>query len=195
MLFKQQFLDGIRDGRVTVAFRRWRRPSVRAGGALLTPAGQLSITSVTATSLEQISAADARRAGYDSLDALLAELRRVSSGIIYRIELGPLGPDPRIGLRESVVLREQDRRRVHDRLDTLDSRSPTGAWTRRTLELIGSRPGVRAGDLCGLVGQEKADFKRNVRKLKNLGLTESLGTGYRLSSRGQEFMKDWRQIR
>ncbi len=36
MLFRMRFLDGIRKGDVTLAFRRWRRPSVREGGTLLT---------------------------------------------------------------------------------------------------------------------------------------------------------------
>src|SRR5688572_31965399 len=31
VLFREEFLDGLRDGRVTLAFRRWRRPSVKAG--------------------------------------------------------------------------------------------------------------------------------------------------------------------
>jgi hypothetical protein len=46
MIFRQRFLEGIRDGSVTLAFRRWRRPSVRAGGMLLTAVGQLEIVSV-----------------------------------------------------------------------------------------------------------------------------------------------------
>jgi hypothetical protein len=46
MLFKQAFLDGIRAGTVTVAFRRWQRPTVKAGGTLLTAIGQLSIVDV-----------------------------------------------------------------------------------------------------------------------------------------------------
>jgi hypothetical protein len=54
----------------------------------------------------------------------------------------------------------------------------------RTLEILQANPGVRAADLCGLVGLEKAAFKINVRKLKALGLTESLEVGYRLSPRG-----------
>ena len=57
------------------------------------------------------------------------------------------------------------------------------------LEVLGAQPGVRAGDLCELVGQEKQQFKLNVRKLKNLGLTESLGTGYRLSPRGRDLLQ------
>ena len=40
MLFRQTFLDGIGNRSVPLAFRRWRRPTVRAGGTLLTAAGQ-----------------------------------------------------------------------------------------------------------------------------------------------------------
>ena len=54
--------------------------------------------------------------------------------------------------------------------------------------LVGAEPGVRAGDLATRVGQEKEKFKRDVRKLKNLGLTESLETGYRLSPRGRRVL-------
>jgi hypothetical protein len=36
---------------------------------------------------------------------------------------------------------------------------------------------------------DKLPFKLNVRKLKALGLTESLEIGYRLSPRGLVFMK------
>jgi hypothetical protein len=39
------------------------------------------------------------------------------------------------------------------------------------------------------LGQEKLQFKVNVRKLKALGLTESLETGYRLSPRGVAFLR------
>jgi hypothetical protein len=43
---------------------------------------------------------------------------------------------------------------------------------------------MRAEDLAHSVGREKMPFKLDVRKLKELGLTESLTTGYRLSPRG-----------
>jgi hypothetical protein len=49
---------------------------------------------------------------------------------------------------------------------------------------------VRAGDLCAVVGQELPRFKDNVRKLKSMGLTESLEVGYRLSPRGARFLED-----
>lgn len=51
--------------------------------------------------------------------------------------------------------------------------------------VIARRPGVRAGDLAAEIDMERARFKSHVRKLKGLGLTESLEVGYRLSPRGE----------
>jgi hypothetical protein len=56
------------------------------------------------------------------------------------------------------------------------------------LQLIHDKPAVRAGDLCSEVNMERLPFKANVRKLKALGLTESLGVGYRLSPRGEALL-------
>jgi Uncharacterized conserved protein len=189
MLFRQKFLDGIRDGTITLAFRRWRRPSVRAGGTLLTAVGQLEIVSVDEVAMTGISEDDARRAGYSSREELLIELRARDEGKVYRIELGGLRGDPRVALRASASLSEEDRDDIARRLGRLDDRSSHGPWTRQTLDLIRSRPGVRAGDLCRLVGLDMHPFKTNVRKLKTLGLTESLEVGYRLSPRGVAFMR------
>ena len=55
------------------------------------------------------------------------------------------------------------------------------------LELIATRPGTRAPDLAASLGRETAPFKADVRKLKELGLTESLQIGYRLSPRGRAY--------
>ncbi|HKH71599.1 MAG TPA: hypothetical protein VKA59_09635 [Vicinamibacterales bacterium] len=189
MLFRQRFLDGIRDGTITLAFRRWRRPSVRSGGTLLTAAGQLSITSVDEVAMTRISNGDARRAGYTSREELLTELQNRNEGKVYRIELGALRVDPRVALRQSASLSERESDEIARRLRRLDERAAQGPWTRQTLDLIRSRPAVRAGDLCRLVGMELQPFKLNVRKLKTLGLTESLEVGYRLSARGAAFLQ------
>ena len=61
-------------------------------------------------------------------------------------------------------------------------------WTHRVLELIRDRPETLAADLAASLGMTKAPFKRDVRKLKELGLTESLPVGYRLSSRGRTYL-------
>ncbi len=65
-----------------------------------------------------------------------------------------------------------------------DRASRSGPWTGIYLALLQRCPGVRAGDLADEVGMDKARFKARVRKLKSLGLTESLEVGYRLSPRG-----------
>jgi hypothetical protein len=57
------------------------------------------------------------------------------------------------------------------------------------LEAIRERPGVRAPDLAASFGRETRPFKADVRKLKELGLTESLPVGYRLSPRGEAVLQ------
>jgi predicted nucleotidyltransferase len=116
MLFRSEFLEGIRNGDVTLAFRRWRRPSVQAGGTLLTPVGQLSIQSVDQVAPEQISLAEANRAGYKSREVLLDELRARTEGEVYRVELGPLRPDPRSALRKTEVVTEAEIQDIVNRL-------------------------------------------------------------------------------
>jgi hypothetical protein len=182
MILRERVLRGIRDGAITVAFRRWRRPSVRSGGTLLTAIGQLHINDVTRIELSAISAADARRAGYSSREDLLADLNARTEGEVYRIELGPLSPDPRLSLRNTRPAGD-DLKTLTERLRRLDART-SEPWTVRVLELIGAHPALRAADLCKRAGQERLPFKINVRKLKALGLTESLEVGYRLSPRG-----------
>jgi hypothetical protein len=192
VIFRQEFLDGIKNGRITVAFRRWRRPSVKAGGTLLTAVGLLHIRDVSPVTLESISNSDARCAGFDSREALVTELTGRSDGKLYRIELGALEADPRIALRKKRAS-DSDLQGLIVRLERLDARSGGAPWTRRVLDLIEAHPARRAGDLCKMAGQDKMSFKVNVRKLKTLGLTESLEVGYRLSPRGAALLDELRR--
>jgi hypothetical protein len=193
MLFKRAFLDGIASGEITVAFRRWTRPTVRAGGTLKTAAGVLAIDAVDRVSAEEITEADARRAGFPSLSALMKDLDARDQGELYRVELRFAGPDPRIALRERAELSEEELSVLWKKLARLDAASPAGPWTLAVLRLIDRNPGVRAGDLAPQVLQKRAAFKVNVRKLKGLGLTESLEIGYRLSPRGRALLGSVRE--
>jgi hypothetical protein len=184
VLFRSEVAKCIQSGAVTLAFRRWQRPSVRAGGSLLTAVGQLSIGAVERVDPARITEEEARRAGYTDRAVLLSELARRDDGDVYRIELGPLAPDPRVALRESAVMDARELAALAERLARLDARISGGPWTRRTLELIEEKPEVSAGRLSQILGRERASFKLDVRKLKSLGLTESLDVGYRLSPRG-----------
>ena len=96
---------------------------------------------------------------------------------------------PRIALRSKSRLSAVDRDDLIARLDRMDASSPRGPWTRPVLELIADRPAVRAPDLAESMGRDTLTFKRDVRKLKELGLTESLDVGYRISPRGRALLR------
>ena len=82
--------------------------------------------------------------------------------------------DPRAELAADT---EVDVEAITRRLDRMDASSPHGPWTRATLELIAARPATRAADLAASLGRQRDDWKRDVRKLKELGLTLSLEVG------------------
>jgi hypothetical protein len=185
MLFRQDVLRRIGEGEVTLAFRRWCRPTVKAGGTLRTRVGVLAIDSVEAVGEEDVTDADARRAGAEDRESLLAGLR--PEGRLHRIEFRLAGPDPRIALRERSDISPSERAKIDARLARLDAASRHGPWTAAVLELIADRPATRAPDLAAPLGRETARFKADVRKLKELGLTESLEVGYRLSPRGRAY--------
>jgi hypothetical protein len=188
VLFKRRVLDGLADGTIDLAFRRWAAPRVRAGSRLRTAVGLLAVDRVDETAVADISDGDARRAGFSSRTELLEELATQRDGRVYRIELHVVGPDPRVALRERGGLSEDELVEVEGRLARLDAASH-GAWTAKVLRMIRDRPAVRAGDLAPAMGQETQPFKRDVRKLKELGLTESLEVGYRLSPRGRAVLE------
>ena len=172
MLFTDRVLRGLKAGKIDLALRRWSSPRVKPGSSLLTSIGRLEIVSVDA--VDTVRPADARRAGYASVEEARSDLR--PSGPIYRIRLRLAGPDPRVALRRKTG----DADAVAQRLRPKD---------RALLALLAKHPGVRAGDLAPLAGRPKEAFKRDVRRLKALGLTESLGTGYRLSPRGRAVLR------
>ncbi len=182
MILKRHVLDGIADGSISLVFRRWRKPTVKAGGSLKTAIGLLAIDAVEIVMLPSIKPLDARRAGYATLDDLRKELARYGDGEVYRIKVRHAGADPRVALRAQSRLDNEEFAALQDRLKRLDRVAP---WTRQALGLIAGHPGRRAAELAAELGQETAPFKINVRKLKALGLTESLEVGYRLSPRGR----------
>jgi hypothetical protein len=184
MMLSLAVLRGVADGTVDRAFRRWERPRVRAGGRQRTAIGVIGFPSVEIVEREALTDEDAQRAGLASLERLLAFLDRRPDRPIYRVGLELLGPDPRLVLRETLPSAEEHEE-IERRLDRLDRASRHGPWTTEVLALIGARPSTPATELAATLGREKQPFKLDVRKLKELGLTESLRPGYRLSPRGR----------
>lgn len=177
-------LAAIKRGEIDLAFRRWEKPRVVVGTRMRTPVGLVEVTSVDRVDASRLTAEDARRAGAASAKALREALAARSDRPAWRVGLRWAGEDPRVALRAAVPA-ASELTQIEARLDRLDRASPIGPWTRATLDLIDRNPEVRAPDLAAQVGRETQDFKRDVRKLKEIGLTESLDIGYRLSPRGE----------
>jgi len=116
VLLKQATLAGIAAGAISLVFRRWQRARVSAGSTFRTSAGVVAVDQIERVAVADLSARDARRAGYASLGALCADLAAQ----------------------------------------------------------------------CGLA---TLPFKQRVRRLKELGLTESPEVGYRLSLRGRALLR------
>jgi hypothetical protein len=184
MLFRRDILQGIAEGRVTLAFRRWRRAPPAEGSTLRSPAGVLRLERVTVVDEDTITAEDVPRTGL-SPDELRASI--AGEGTLLRIELRLAGDDPRIALRERLP-EPAELEALLGRLGRIDAGAPT-PWPTRYLQLIADRPGVVSHVLARRAGAEVASFKRRVRQLKELGLTESLEVGYRLSPRGRAVLQ------
>jgi hypothetical protein len=187
VLIRAHLYDDIVSGAITVAFRRWKRPTVSENGTLRTPIGVLHIDELVAIEPDDITPAHARAAGFETPDAVLASLAADPGRQLYRIRFHLAGDDPRIELREAAELTNADRARIDDQLDRWDRASTTGPWTRHLLDLIEQHPGERSADLARRLDLDQHVLKRRVRQLKNLGLTESLDTGYRLAPRGAAY--------
>lgn len=193
MLLKQSILDGIARGDITLAFRRWQRPTVKAGTGLRTAAGVVRIGKVEPFDEAAISDADAIAAGYADRAALVLDLRVDGDRTLYRIAFDGIEADPRVDLRNSEDLSDADWHELAGRFERWDKTAP--GYFASILGAIGKHAATPAAVLAQGLGVEKLKFKQDVRKLKELGLTESLEIGYRLSPRGQAALERLREHR
>ncbi len=190
MLFRTEFHDPIRAGDVTLSVRRWKRRQVKEGGVYRLPTGgAIEVLAIDRIEVAEVTPEVARAAGYDSPEALLHEVEQASEGEgdLYIVGFRYVGPvaDPRAELAADAALDADAVSDIAARLDRMDRSFP---WTRETLRLIDRHEGMRAAELARRMGRETDRFKTDVRRLKALGLTESLEVGYRLSPRGRAFL-------
>jgi hypothetical protein len=201
VLLTRPTLDGIVAGKIDLVFRRWRKPTVKTDGRLRTAVGVLAIEAVDVVEAADIDDAQAKRAGFDSAAALVHDLLREraptarartakvdETSRLYRVRVSFAGADDRTE-RRAQLLELAELEALTAKLATMDSRSTRGPWTRQTLKLIAAWPARRAPELAELHGYETLPWKAQVRRLKELGLTESLPVGYRLSPRGQQVLE------
>lgn len=172
MLFTADAGPGIADGSITITYRRWKRPQVVVGRRYRTPGGFVVVDSVDIVDERQVPE-EVELRGDPSL--------RVTQVTFHVTD----DPDEREVLAHDT---DVDVAAITARLDRLDEASSRGPWTRVTLDAIAEDPGRGAADLAERLGRTQDGWKRDVRKLKELGLTLSLVTGYRLSPRGEAYV-------
>ena len=179
MQFTAQSSEAVRAGKVTTTFRNWRRPHAKVGRVYrLRTSGAVRVTGMSRVRVADITPAAARRAGFDDAAALAAFLGAEDDAEVTRVDFELLA---QARPKEPPLLALAD---VLARLDATDRRSAT-PWTGTALALIDAQPATRAADLAAAAGMETARFKAKVRRLKALGLTQSLEVGYRLTDLGQ----------
>lgn len=189
MLFKQIHLKGIKEGTITLAFRKWKKPTVKKGSLLKTAIGQVEIEDIAEVKVTQLTKSDAVKAGFQNREELLEQLNSVEEGNVYKIKVRYHSEDPRIKLRQQTKFTQAEFEEIKNKLERLDAYSKQGSWTIEVLKLIRDNPEVKAATLALKIGQEKEWLKINIRKLKNLGLTIGHDPGYTLSPLGEAFLK------
>lgn len=192
LLFQKRFHEGLVSGAVTVTFRRWDRPRVRAGGRYRChPIGVLEVDRVDRVAVSSISDDDAKAAGFSSTGELTDYLRSARDDALtkdtelYRIALHHGGDGDRVALALEDSLAREEVDAITAKLARMDAAGP---WTQATLALIERHPRVAASQLAAKLGRETAPFKVDVRKLKRLGLTQSFEVGYEISPRGRAYL-------
>ncbi len=190
MLFKEKHLSGIKSGRITLAFRRWQKASVKTGSLLHTSIGLIEIRKVEPVNEIDITDDDALNAGFSDRNQLLESFAQNITGLIFKMSVHYHSDDPRIKLREQTELSERQFADLRKKLERLDNYSKQGRWTKRILLVIKENPNLHAIGIAKLTGFEKEWLKLNIRKLKNLGLTISHNVGYELSPLGKEYLKE-----
>lgn len=189
MLFSASAWPGLADGSITVTFRTWSKPQAKVGGRYRVAGMLLEAVAVGEVPVSELTDADAVAAGEGNLHTLLKRLKQPPhDSTVWRVDLRYIGIDDRIERRAIDALTDDDIAALRSRLDRLDRAGGT-PWTRTTLRLIEKYPGVVSTELAAHTGQDRPDFKINVRKLKEMGLTVSLQVGYQLSPRGVALLR------
>lgn len=189
MLFQRRFHERIRSGEIRCTVRIWHRPRVKVGGRYALGGGAIVVDRIHEARLDEITPALARRCGFPSLVDLLKTAKHGAGERVFVIDFhydGSAGARPQAA---AGAVSADELAELVQRLDAMDRRSAAGAWTLATLRAIEARPGVLAAKLARSLGRPRDEFKRDVRKLKALGLTSSLEIGYRLTPKGAALLK------
>ena len=190
MQFTQDSHEAIANGAITLTFRLWKRPHAKVGGRYTVGRVVIEVDDIEMVPFHAVTRADVKAAGAPDRDALRDRAAHAgpiqADTLLYRIEFHVVGDR---APRTTVAVESADVDAVIVKLDRMDARSSSGPWTRRVLTLIGAHEGTVSTELARTLGRPRMEFKADVRKLKALGLTESLEVGYRLSVLGRKVVE------
>jgi len=184
MQFTQDSHEAVATGQITVTFRLWKRLHAKVGGRYTVGSVVIEVDAIEMIPFHAVTTRDMKLAGASTKDALRARAAHAGpiddDTLVYRIEFHVVGAKP-----TEAPFDDEHVAFVNTKLDAMDARSKAVAWTRATLSLIGAHEGMVSTDLAVQIDRPRMDFKADVRKLKALGLTESLEVGYRLTPLGR----------
>jgi hypothetical protein len=88
--FSRELRDDVISGDITVSFRLWRRPQVRAGGRYAVGPVQIEVDSVELMPFAAITPADIRRSGEQDRESLRQRAAHAGpiadDSLLYRVE-------------------------------------------------------------------------------------------------------------
>jgi hypothetical protein len=171
-----------------MAFRKWKRPTVKQGGALNTPIGLLAIDEVSIVT--SVSDFELIQSGYEDRDELQKELSKSTGNTLFRIKFHLSGEDPHISLRNKTNLSSEELLKLNQKIVRFNNSKIYPGWATKVLKTIQQNPGESAASISEAVGYEKDWLKPSIRKLKELGLTINLEIGYSISPRGNAYLQE-----
>ena len=96
MEFSKELRDDVIAGDITVSFRLWRRPKVKAGGQYPVGPAHIVVDSVELMPFSAITPADVRRAGEPDRETLRRRAAHAGpiaeDALVYRVEFHVVGP-------------------------------------------------------------------------------------------------------
>ena len=186
MQFTQDSHEAVATGQITVTFRLWKRLHAKVGGRYTVGPVVIEVDSIEMIPFHAVTKRDIKLAGASSRDALRERAAHAGpiddDTLVYRIEFHVVGAKP---TEVAAPFDDEHVALINKKLDAMDARSKTGAWTCATLSFIAEHEAMVSTDLATRMQRPRMEFKADVRKLKALGLTESLEVGYRLTPLGR----------
>lgn len=186
MQFTKPFKQRIAKGEITSSFRQWRKPQAKVGGQYnIPPFGAIEVIALRETNLATATQRQISTTGFRSAEALAEYLSVDLNTTLFEVSFRYLGEQD-VNKPSTEQLDEAALTKLRSKLKRMDADAP---WIELALTLIAKQPGTRAADLAPRFDMDTPTFKRNIRRLKSQGLTQSLEVGYRVSERGEQVLQ------